>query len=526
MMDDKARRAQIAAEVAARYGCKVDAEAVQVVPRGVSGIPLPVWNGHDLVYPDGAERLAKAQARMFQRIGLDAAHQRQRADMLARREKVAQLVERGMTAMAMASLLEVSEHTIRQDCRALGVVPVRATYTQLVAPEMLARRNQALDMARDGKTAKEIASALQWKPASVRELCARYGVELVRAPRVQGRKLSPAELARIENRRDNVAALIEQGLYQAEIARRLGVASDTVKGDADARGLQIRRRVNVPVAPCRAAALAALDAEIARLFAEGKPLVEIAAAVGRTPERVRIRMLAAGLPRLPVARRAARKGAWRDKVDALRAIAGPDLTREAAMAKLGIGRRQLRDLAKEAGVKFHHAKPVPVSPDVSARLEPVAELLAQGLTGPQISERLGISRNQLLRVRRLLGPRGVLQQTGARNKGPGPLVSARRAKVLELRKQGLTGPQIAERLGVSLATVASDVTALGASGGMHRGRIKRELTADHLAQARAMIADGYALITAARKLGFSPKRMAAAIGHVGQVSPSAARVAA
>jgi hypothetical protein len=39
---------------------------------------------------------------------------------------------------------------------------------------------------------------------------------------------------------------------------------------------------------------------------------------------------------------------------------------EAAMAKLGIGRRQLRDLAKEAGVKFHHAKPVPVSPDGSS----------------------------------------------------------------------------------------------------------------------------------------------------------------
>ena len=47
--------AQIAADVAARYGCPVDPACVQILPVGATSIKLPVWNGTRLTDPDFKE---------------------------------------------------------------------------------------------------------------------------------------------------------------------------------------------------------------------------------------------------------------------------------------------------------------------------------------------------------------------------------------------------------------------------------------------------------------------------------------
>ncbi|MDO8982749.1 hypothetical protein [Cypionkella sp.] len=114
-MTHESYAAQVAAEVAARYGYSVAPEAVQIIPRGVSSNVLPVWDGKQLVYAE--------ESRISWRNQRTASYHNKNVSPKAieRRLQVAALHAEGLHDAAIAAKLGVFQSVVCNDRLKLGL---------------------------------------------------------------------------------------------------------------------------------------------------------------------------------------------------------------------------------------------------------------------------------------------------------------------------------------------------------------------------------------------------------------------
>ncbi|GEM_PF-4266559 len=211
----------------------VAAGQVQVVAPGVSALPLPVWDGTNLRYPEGAPRGA---------IGWKKGGGTRRArsvpsHVAARRAAFRRHWTPDITAAAMGRLLGASAQVARDDARAVDL-PLAREQRGPNTGIACRRAHVAALLAGDNPPATRAALLAQVRlrfPDTTHE-----GLRGDR--RALGHSFEPADRMRarmrtIERRRDRVADLTARRVPVRDICRLLGVSDHTVRADLDARGL-------------------------------------------------------------------------------------------------------------------------------------------------------------------------------------------------------------------------------------------------------------------------------------------------
>lgn len=157
----------VAQDVARRYGVAVDPAVVRRVPRGVSGIPLPVFREGKLVYPDGKERHAAAVKAHFRQARAAVALSPETA---ARRDRVRAAHAQGMTVRAIMEALSLPEYAVRMDLKRMGLQFHAApphSGTRPTPPAVVARRARVAEMLAQGMRPRAIARALGASPSMI-----------------------------------------------------------------------------------------------------------------------------------------------------------------------------------------------------------------------------------------------------------------------------------------------------------------------------------------------------------------------
>lgn len=137
----------------------------------------------------------------------------------------------------------------------------------------------------------------------------------------------------------------------------------------------------------------------------------------------------------------------------------------------GIGRLDLKEpmTRQEALAKFKARNMRPrqfkADPALQARRAKVLELTNEGLSGPAIAKRLGVDPKTVKNDRKHLQKKGKLEKlsSGANGKTKAD-IEARREKVLSLILAGKSNPQVAAELNISLGKVIGDRLVLRESG--------------------------------------------------------------
>jgi transposase len=259
----------IAAEVAARYGIAVNPAVVQIIPRGVSGLPDPLApktrEESKRAYTGawyGAVKAKQRQAK-FQRVALREAAAKEprpvtppevlRERAMARkrdaRHAASEAIAATITAMAeqpiadIAAAVRLSELAVRRLAtkRGIALVEVQKPKAKRTAPEALLIGRSALNERKkaeaaerrarvwalaDGKrTRREIAEALGENWHFVKRALSGYAIvcadpapKPVAAPKAARKLISP----------DDVQRLLNERLTQRQIADALGFNLSTV----------------------------------------------------------------------------------------------------------------------------------------------------------------------------------------------------------------------------------------------------------------------------------------------------------
>lgn len=167
------------ARMAEQYGCIVP-EGIEVkqIPRGVSGEPLPYWDGVRLT--DGLTR-TEALKRHKRRVG--AGRRRVDPEAAARRAWVMNLHSQGLTTRQICDVVNLSEGTIYDYYRALGLkanMPKRGPSPKELEREILLRRIS--ELAVQGKNAREIAEILGRKVKQITSFAAYHKIAIAPIP--------------------------------------------------------------------------------------------------------------------------------------------------------------------------------------------------------------------------------------------------------------------------------------------------------------------------------------------------------
>lgn len=313
--------AQVAADIAARYGCAVSPELVRIAPRGATGqLRVAHVDGKlVLVTPDGHlydrdERMRQsrraAKRDMDRRFGV-------KPETAARRREIQALHDQGLTPTEMVALGRGwTDNVVRDDHRALGLVPIN---------RIARTHEQILAMAREGGSARGVAAALNISPDTVRSVCRSAGVKLAPGPvankggRPKKAPAAPSEAVpacpagsiRMTERNAEILRLAREGRSSTEILAAIGGG---VKYEAVRRVLQRAVRAGLltqdELARVRAAGLAralqmkaeqaaatmAARGEVLRLYVEeGLKVADVAQRAGLTVDQVRHTLCRAGV---------------------------------------------------------------------------------------------------------------------------------------------------------------------------------------------------------------------------------------
>lgn len=245
---------------------------LQVIPRGVSGIPLPMWDAKvgDLRFPDGAERM-RAQVSAGWRGARNG--RPSHPDVLARRARVAELHAQGMTVAQIVAAADIPESLVRLD---LSNQKLHAHRADIAAAAD--RRAQVKALAEAGKQTLEIAQALRMKP----ERAYRIGLQV-------GARLDPplnvGQRDKIKAFDDAVAAAVAEGLTKGEVRLRLDASAARVRESMRRQKIEAPKSATMGVT--RVAKRAARAAEVRRMASEGMTRLQIAQALGVHADTVR-----------------------------------------------------------------------------------------------------------------------------------------------------------------------------------------------------------------------------------------------
>jgi lambda repressor-like predicted transcriptional regulator len=134
----------VAAEVAARYGARVSADVVQIVPQGMMSAPMPFWcpKAKQLRYPDGSDFYRKT-------VADGTAGRMPERGVALRRKKVAALHAQGFCDREVALALEVSYQVATNDRYALKLPRIA---DQEPAQILAARNSQIRALRAEGWT--------------------------------------------------------------------------------------------------------------------------------------------------------------------------------------------------------------------------------------------------------------------------------------------------------------------------------------------------------------------------------------
>lgn len=401
----------VAAEVSARYGVAVKPCAVQVVPQGASGIPLPVWDGSRLIVPDWREkrqRMAVNRAKEARRAG--AASDTRTVDL---RDKIAALYAQGMTDGEMAAVLGKSAAVIAQHRRFLRLTPIRKYVLPPENPAQI-RRRRVRELHDLGRDRVQIAALLGVNARVLSADAKALGIALALPAKVAVPRRQP-------------------GAQPQRRARR---------GDSNAAS---RERANA----VRMAAAAVKRDEVLGLLASGLGFHEVAAQTGFTPRHVRYldrkNRLAAGMPTL--------------RVEALRAdvsrLAAQGLSRTDIVAELQRSRRSVNRHLAELGYQFGDLPGDAAVAEVSARHREIEgrlrAMLARGMTRADMAADMGMARKRLsIWLARIgIGQGDVYGDDRARGSGAQKLAQhdALRARVADMVRSGMALAEIAAAVG-------------------------------------------------------------------------------
>ena len=172
--------ARIAADVAVRYGAIVRPDVVRAVPAGASGLPLPVWNGRDLIYPESTPNYWRqgVSQHFIRKARMPKPH------VQLRRDRVQALHGTGLIDTEIADALGVSIQVVYGDRVALGLDNNRLVREAQGNP----KHAMIGAMARDGARLEVIAAAVGLTAGTVQDIAKdKFGIALRRTTAVEAR---------------------------------------------------------------------------------------------------------------------------------------------------------------------------------------------------------------------------------------------------------------------------------------------------------------------------------------------------
>ena len=343
--DDATRR-----EIADRYGIALDlVPAVTVVPRGVSGLPMPWENQGN--WKDRRDAKRRIESRI-DRITAAKPSTPVSSRIADRRARAVELHDAGWYAHQIAEALGVAVTTAEDDLRKSGRKPHRMPYNYS-RPEHLVRRDARIQaMHAAGQHIGMIAEAEGCDIKAARKMCRQAGISPLSAPRKVHTK---------DNR---------QARLRAERA-----------------------------------------ATIRRMVADGDSREAIMAAAGITDSGVKIACRRMGLPLPPMTagRAAAADAAKAARIAKVRALPST-MTYEQAGDALGVTRHKAAALAREAGVKFvrTYVRQPHIDAEMAARVDAAKRLWRSGMGFTAIQTELGLT---VAMLRRALALAGIYKPT-------------------------------------------------------------------------------------------------------------------
>jgi DNA-binding CsgD family transcriptional regulator len=267
----------------------------------------------------------------------------------------------------------------------------------------------------------------------------------------------------VQARRDQVLAHHEAGRSVPQIMAAMGLAEAMVRQDL--------KRMQIQPNPARQVAAQDAQAQVRALAGLGKQTTEIALATGLNPERVyRI-----GL-RLDLGLEWSEAGVRRAQLAALDAdvarLAAEGLTKAAIRLRLDVSAARVRESIKRQKLDVPTQSPrVGRAARDAARVAEVRRLAGEGLTRSQIAAAVGILPSTVRVIARrsgftvapdAQGPRKPTDYPAARRKTRRVRpAEALRQRVVALRAKGMTYRQIAEATGLRVGTVGYHLQMAG-----------------------------------------------------------------
>lgn len=485
-MTVRAAPPDLIAEIAARYGATVAPGAtVQRCATGASSRPYPVWDGQKnaLVVPDWKER-REAEKRAK---GRQVAAARRRA--VARKEGARQVLQKvldlhaaGATNAAIAAACEISEGYCRAILSRSGLVAHRDLAHQQRAAE---RRQDARVAAGRAKAAERDALilALVAKGADIdaiaqatglrngqhlRRILARVAPDYAAGfswPAKGKPQVLPRGPSRAEVQAGRIRALLAEGAGVDRIGAELGI------GNRRHLRRVIRRAVpDFGAAPNYLTDLAERDRLVVSLYPSlSRPAM--AERLGLTEAQITVaikRARAAGLlpsvAEAPPPKREKRRPKGlvyqAERKARILGLHRQGKTIEAIMADTGLNRDPVARVLWAAGESVRNERS-----NLSARrTSELPALIAQGMDGQAIAAHWGVALATVYQI----AHRAQVSLTGRANPPNraqvSPQVAARREKVRSMVLRGVRQVDMIAALGISHATLSTDIKALGLSG--------------------------------------------------------------
>lgn len=232
---------QIAAEVAARYGCAVDCTP-QIIPRGVSGLPMPWEDKLSWRDQQQVQRTNQARAKRIASLKPEPVPQenlpRQKpprppraARLIERDATIKRLAAEGKTAHAIALEVKISRERLYIVAKELGVKIIKHERLRGASPEVAERLARIKALAAEGLNRHQIADAMGMNTATVKNMLAKHRIKAAPCPPTYGPPLDVEQLKRMYG----------AGMSIHEIGRVLHRDSKRVSKALQAAGVKITK---------------------------------------------------------------------------------------------------------------------------------------------------------------------------------------------------------------------------------------------------------------------------------------------